>query len=37
MNKLSNNKDAFDHEMAFGYAGETPSATKDYNRFFLHA
>ena len=28
---------AFDHEMAFGYPGATPSATKDYNRFFLHA
>ena len=37
MSKLTNNKGAFDHEMAFGYPGETPSATKDYNRFFLHA
>ena len=37
MIELSNNKDAFDNEMAFGYPGETPSATKDYNGFFLHS
>ena len=37
MSKLTHNKGAFDHEMAFGYPGETQAATKDYNRFFLHA
>ena len=37
MSKLTNNKGEFHDEMAFGYPGETPPATKDYNRFFLHA
>ena len=30
MRKLTNNKGAFDHKMAFGYLGETQAATKDY-------
>ena len=36
---IHHNKGAFEHKIAcaFGYPAETSSATKNYNRFFLHA